>query len=264
MARYARIKGRLRSQTPTTGFPCPDLPSVGERHHLYTREPHGSKTQKKVTKGRVLQGTTYHQNTPRSRQDSILEPLSAVKAPRVVPIGVDSFYQPPFRITAAPAERSCQGQPPIRVHVLPHQRGQRTPSAVCSADRQTEFLHLQRKLTYGGSPTAGVSFRSKCRRISRSIRRRLAGLKIDGRGGTLLPAKRLSRGSRYRAYPPLRHPAFLARSADLYRICRTAMTTLLYWLFRFGYDRSRRDASETDSLLSIQSKSREALIRCFL
>ena len=77
MARYARIKGRLRSQTPATGFPCPDLPSVGERHHLYTRESHESKTQKKVTKGRVLQGTTYHQNAPRSRQDSILEPLSA-------------------------------------------------------------------------------------------------------------------------------------------------------------------------------------------
>ena len=36
------------------------------------------------------------------------------------------------------------------------------------------------------------------------------------------------------------------------------------YAFRVGYDRSRRDASETDSLLSIQSKSREALIRCFL
>ena len=78
MARYARIKARLRSQTPATGFPCPDLPSVGERHHLYTRESHESKTQKKVTKGRVLQGTIYHQNAHRSRQDSILEPLSAV------------------------------------------------------------------------------------------------------------------------------------------------------------------------------------------
>ena len=34
--------------------------------------------------------------------------------------------------------------------------------------------------------------------------------------------------------------------------------------FRFDYDRSCRDASETDSFLSIHSKPREALIRCFL
>ena len=99
MARYARIKGRLGSQAPPTGYPCPDLPSVGERHHLYTRESHASKTQKKVTKGKTLQGTTYHQNAPKSHQDSILEPLSAVRqksppcSPRPPPRGPSRSQQ---------------------------------------------------------------------------------------------------------------------------------------------------------------------------
>ena len=79
VARYARIKRRLPFTNTCYRLPLP-RPTLGRgTPSPLTRESHESKTQKKVTKGRVLQGTTYHQNAPRSRQDSILEALSACR-----------------------------------------------------------------------------------------------------------------------------------------------------------------------------------------